>query len=104
MHLPVFVVYGGALLQALAYGLVVYHYLPLTSLGVHYHLKDVEEFAAVASAVTQEGVAFLQENVALTQHLVVLEGAVKQGEQVLFRKTLEYENLAAGQKGSDNLE
>ena len=102
MHLPLLVVGHGVLLQPLRDGRVVDDDCALGH-GVDQKVEDVEEFARIAAAVSEQSFRLVELHRALFEHDVVVEGMVHQREKFVLLQRFEHIDLAAREQGADDL-
>ena len=93
MHLAVLVVGKRVLLKTVHHHLVGYDHV--ATLGLNNKLKNVEQLARVASAVSQYGVGLFQLYVSAAQLHVLSDGAVQQFEKVILVERLQNIQLTA---------
>ena len=72
--------------------------------GLHHKLKDIEQLACIATAVTQQGTGLLENDAALLQLHIFRHRPVKQSEEVVLVERLEHIHLTARQQRSYHLE
>ena len=72
--------------------------------SANHQFQDVEQFAGVAPTVSQDGARFPQSDMTPLEFYVVMDGAVKQFQEVFFLQRLEYIQLTPRQQGADDLE
>ena len=73
MHLSILVVCQGILLKALGHKGVRYlqHLIALNAFGQEF--EDIEQLACIASAISQQGIGFLQFYVLLLEHHILFK-------------------------------
>ena len=85
VHLTVLIVCKRVLLQTLIHDFIGYYNL-IGTFGLNHQLKDVEQFAGIASRETQDGCSLLEFYVTLLEQDIGLNGTVQKLEQVFFLK------------------
>ena len=103
MLFAVLVIHKGILMQLALDGLVVYNNGAFPQ-SIDHQFKDIEQFAGVASAVSDKSVRFLQGNIPLAKIIICGQRPVKQRFQVRPFQGFEHIDLATGKKRGNDLE
>ena len=104
MHFPVLIVNGHVLLDGLRHKGVIDDDGVFPRLRINYYFKNIQKLAGISAAVAHKGFGFLYLYVFLFKEYIFLQSMLQKRIQVFFVQGLKDKNLAAGQKGSNNLE
>ena len=104
MHLATLVVYCNAVLQAFSNTLIVNNYALLSSLGIDYYFKYIEQFSSIPSALAEESLSLKHIYVPAFQDFIQIQRPVEKELQICCIQALQHEYLTTGQEGSDDFE
>ena len=103
MHLSVLVIDGHIFLDGGRYRGVVYDNRGGAGLGIYYKFQHIEKLTGVPTAVTHESLGFPDLNLFVLKEDILPESTVQKSLQIFLLKGFKDKDLAAGQKGSNNL-
>ena len=99
MHLAIFIVCQGVLLQTKVHQFIGDHDgIPGISrisgaLSLHHQLQNIQQLSRIATAETQDGARFLQLDFLLFQNHIRMDGAIEQLQQIIFLQRLQHIKL-----------